>query len=197
MIGKTGLHRGLTYGRAALASPSTGVKFYALSGLHVGKQVNDQLMARRRDGRDENGHQKRRARIRKEPRLVVFFTGFAYDVSISSFVIVRNTPSARSRLPAFAGAWAEVLLFFSTSDCVSPLASYLSRLPLYLRTGTGACPYDCDCFFPLPSPVSPFLIDDALARQAVQDFQATRSPVVLGSQIAQIRFPFTISFETL
>ena len=43
----------------------------------------------------------------------------------------------------------------------------VSRLPspvLYLRTGTGACPYDCDCFSrlsplasrlsPLPSPVS-------------------------------------------
>ena len=35
------------------------------------------------------------------------------------------------------------------------IASYLSRLPsrlLYLRTGTGACPYDCDCF----SRLSPF-----------------------------------------
>ena len=32
-----------------------------------------------------------------------------------------------------------------------PLTSCL----LYLRTGTGACPYDCDCFFPLPSPVFP------------------------------------------
>ncbi len=33
------------------------------------------------------------------------------------------------------------------------IASHLSRLPLYLRTGTGACPYDCDCVTPLPSPL--------------------------------------------
>ena len=36
---------------------------------------------------------------------------------------------------------------------VSPLSCLPSPL-LYLRTGTGACPYDCACFSPLPSPVS-------------------------------------------
>ena len=33
-----------------------------------------------------------------------------------------------------------------------PLTSRFS----YLQTGTGACPYDCDCFFPFAFRLSPF-----------------------------------------
>ena len=42
-----------------------------------------------------------------------------------------------------------------------------------------------------------FPIDDALACQTIQDFEAAWSSFVLVSQLAQIRFPFVFLVETL